>query len=59
MVLKPTHTLDVVEGIRTVAQEALVHTCMHLTGEHFIHHEMLHVVAGRCLMTLRAFLGRR
>ena len=59
MVFIPADTLDVIKGIGAVAEEALVHGGMLLTGDHSVHHEVHHVVTWRCLVTLCAFLGRR
>ena len=55
MMFVPTYAFDVVERIGSVAEEALVHLRMFLAGHHFRNHrEMLHVVAGRSLVTLCA-----
>ena len=56
----PTHALDVVERVRSMAQEALVNLRVFLPGDAFVHHlEMHHVVTRWRLMTLRAVLGSR
>lgn len=60
MMFVPAHALDVVERVRSMAQEALVHLRVSLPGDALIHHlEMHHVVAGWRLMALRAVFGRR
>lgn len=61
MVFKPTDIFNVIERIGAMAKEALIYSCMLLPRDHSVHHhEVVHVVAWRCLMALRAILrGRR
>lgn len=58
MVLVPPYASDVIPGSSLVAEEALVHLCVHLPGDrHRDHLEVHHIVAGRSLMALGARLA--
>ena len=60
MMFVPAHALDVVERVRSMAQEALVNLRVFLSGDALVHHlEMHHVVARWRLMALRAVFGNR
>ena len=60
VVFIPSDILNIIEGIGAVAKEALVYGGMLLAGDHSVHHnEMHHIMTWRCLVALRAFLGRR
>jgi len=60
MMFVPTHALDVVERVRSMAQEALVNLSVFLPGDALVHHlEMHHVVTRWRLMALCAVFGSR
>lgn len=55
--LEPSDALDVVEGVRLMAKEALFDAGVFLPGDALVHHfEVHHVVARRGLVTLVALL---